>query len=855
MSMKKIFTLLMAVVTALSISALPAAEFGKKADPSGRATKLWEKKVENHKQLAKALQMDGLVRKAMPKTTADVKKAPAAQHVAPVAKADDDSVIELNYDGFAGFTCYADFGEWWIGLECNDYDRPEYGHILQLNWLAPADNPCGTFTVDDMVQDYTYLLTPYSYGAIHFDEVTMTLTSEKVSASLERYVLDAVLVGDDGYTYKVHAVHENIIPKATVETLIMDAVINQGDFDYAIEGKNEDLDLKLVIKNYAGIIGSYNKEMIDLEQTKITYKGVDVAPLSIKAIVDIAEHTEDGSLAYLANIDMLGNDTVQYNILVVSPLPEPTDTIEVTCPDLNVDDSWAVMMGMVDFYASNSEFMLRGGWEAEVAEPGMYDAAVFLDSPIDYSTITSLQAQIEVSLDENENWVIEGTMLGDDNKVYNLHLSWNVPVPTDTVVIEFPTSAKAKFYPHMDNDLMLENETDDYYAAIDVYGVELGGEFTEENTDGYFTSLNVYNAESLTVAEIKNGKLYQVDDTTKIEADFVTFEGVLYQVKLWYVAPTPTETVNLDIKDAEYICDFDYSGVYNLVGYSEDQLTSFVMTMYATSEDDIPGTFINDGLFGKFGEGYYDFDAGNTFVGKWNADMEMYDLYYVQKGQIKVEVDEEKNILVTASVICEDAVQYELTMTSKITRPRLDFDAEDEPVDRVFDAEDNIELVDHTEDYGLIYCAVIDNEMEDMMAIYFVTNQSDADIVIPEGTYPINDTWLEGTVLAGSGVDWDGTVPPSYYAFVQSEGQLALPVYFFVEGTVTVTKTTQGTPRIEINAINSYEVPIHIVYDAAGNGLDNIQVDAANIRKQIINGQLYIIRDGKAYNAMGAQVK
>ena len=131
------------------------------------------------------------------------------------------------------------------------------------------------------------------------------------------------------------------------------------------------------------------------------------------------------------------------------------------------------------------------------------------------------------------------------------------------------------------------------------------------------------------MAEIKDGKLYQVGDTTKIEADYVTFEGILYQVRLWYVAPTPTETVKLNIKDAEMIIDYEYNHAYNLVGYTEDKQNAFVVTVYATSKEDVPGTFVNDGLFGKFGEGQYDFDASNSYVGKYNAEMDSYDLYYI----------------------------------------------------------------------------------------------------------------------------------------------------------------------------------------------------------------------------------
>ena len=60
---------------------------------------------------------------------------------------------------------------------------------------------------------------------------------------------------------------------------------------------------------------------------------------------------------------------------------------------------------------------------------------------------------------------------------------------------------------------------------------------------------------------------------------------------------------------------------------------------------------------------------------------------------------------------------------------------------------------------------------------------------------------------------------------------------------------------MEINALNSYDQPIHIVCDATQTAVENINVNVEGVKKQIIDGQLYIIRDGKAFNAMGTQVK
>ena len=847
--MKKFFTLLMAMVVSASMMALPPVELGKKVDPTGHATKMVEKKMQHKQDVAKVLQLNTLERKAMPKAKHTIQQLPAGMD--KVQKAQKE-VITLTYDGFAAMQYYELDEEWWIGMSCDDMTRYEYGHNLNLEWKAPADNPCGTFTTEDFVYDYTHLTTPFSYGSIHFSEISMTLTHEKVNAHLERYVLKATLIGEDGNTYEVHAVHENIVPKGQVESVILDAALTTSDLDFTLEGQNEDLDIKLVFNN-SDIVGSYGMNMIKWADSKIAYKGVDVSPMNFKATINLATHTENGSLAYVTEVKMMGNDTINYHFVIAAPLPAPTDTIELTAVDLKVDDSSASFFGSIDFYASTNDFAIRGGWQATIIEEGTYKAAIFLDDA-EWNTITSLEAEITISLDKSYNWVIDGTMLGSDNKVYNLHLTWSVPEQTDTVLVAFEHSAKAKYYPHLDNDIQLYNENDLYSASINVAGVELGGDFDEEQIFEYFTYLELKNGTILNVAEKVNGKLYQVGDTTKMEIDYVTFQGILYQVRLWHVASTPTKTINLTIENAEFIQDFDYNGVYNLVGYTEDLQTAVVFTVYATAKEDIPGTFVNDGKFGEFGEGQYDFDASNSYVGKWNADWETYDLYYMEKGQFTVVMDENENITLKASVVCEDAIQYEIDLTSKYEKPHLEFDSEANPLERIYDATATLNINDATADYGLISVQIIDEVVGDITSLYFVASEADAENVIALGTYPINSTGFDGTVLASTGMDWEGNVMPSYYAGYM-EGWLLEPFYFFVSGEVVVYKNEAGELALEINALNSCDIPVHIVYDLASTGIENIGTSVVDAEKQIVDGQLLIIRNGKVYNALGAQVK
>ena len=59
-----------------------------------------------------------------------------------------------------------------------------------------------------------------------------------------------------------------------------------------------------------------------------------------------------------------------------------------------------------------------------------------------------------------------------------------------------------------------------------------------------------------------------------------------------------------------------------------------------------------------------------------------------------------------------------------------------------------------------------------------------------------------------------------------------------------------------IDALNSYDVPVHIVYDATNveTAIENVTVNN-NASKVVEDNQLFIIKDGVKYNVIGSVVK
>ena len=856
--MKKIFTLFMAMVVAVSMSALPINL--KTAAKQGLSKHQTENSIKKQQQLEKMSLVSSTMktRSAVPADQV-VKKAPAKKQGKKVTAAnlDDVEFIELNYSSIAIGPEYNEDSEtWWLGLECPDMTQPEYGTMIQLDWAAPADDFTGTFTTEDFTYDYTWAMTLDCYGFILFDEITMTLSTEK-GEHTETVILDATLIGTDGwnvYAFKVHAEQVKITPSEIVELPMLNATIETTEDGFVLAANEAEVELSLPVQAWE-IIGVYTLDNVNVEASNFVYQGNAITPLKLDLVVRVESVAEVG-YAYASELVILGDDYKQYNMQLVTPLPAPTDTIEIVCSNMQLMPD-----GMqVYFLATNDLYEVSGVWEAEEVVAGTYTNAtsnVFNKETDDY--LTAWGTEIVVSGSEEEGWVLDVEALCPDNKLYKMNIQYYVPVPTDTIVVAFDHSAKARFYPEYGNDLQLFNENEQYYASINIANIDLGGSFTNDDLMAYFSGVEVnVDGEYIAVeyAYAQNGLLSQVGDTTKMYAEFVTFDGKLYEVHLWHAVPTPTEIVEVNYESAEFYNNMDYSGTYSLLAYSPDSVTAMVITLYANSEEEIAGTFVNDGMFGLFGEGQYEFDGANTYYGILNAGFGDYNLTYADKGELTVTVDEEKNITLTGYIIYEDAVQYNITMKSKIQRVHLDYDSQDTPVDRIFTAQDEVTILDLIEDQGAIYFSVQSREYWDAFDFYLIVEEADAETVLPVGEYEISSSGDYNTVLAGQGIDfyW-GVATPGLYAHMSEDGYLLDPMYFFVEGNVVVSKNDNGSLRVEVNALNSYDVPVHVVYDASATAVENINVNVEGIKKQIIDGQLYIIRDGKAFNAMGTQVK
>ena len=530
--------------------------------------------------------------------------------------------------------------------------------------------------------------------------------------------------------------------------------------------------------------------------------------------------------------------------------PAPVDTIDVVCHDLTLNTDFISLFGMAYIFANNEDYNLTGAIFADSIPPGTYTNCVMdLKHIATQKMIPATSVTITLAVDANRNCVITGHMIGEDNICYNLHLSWTPPTATDTVHIAFDKSSSVAYYPDLAHDFMLTNKDENYDISLDIVGVPMGESFTERNLNiAYCMIANRQTHDTISIAAAE-GQVWQSGDTTYLSANVLGFDAVVYDIDLWYAVPEITETQEISIYNATFYNELAKDGYFALVGTNDDKSIEFAISLLGNTEEDVPGTYVNDGLFGGFTGKNYDFihfigGSYSTYIAKWNEERKDYDILSIEKGHATVTLDEDQEVTLVGAFVAENGVEYRITMTSRVDKPRIQDDAMSGAVERLFVDENQLTI--EQEEADKVKLEIMTDG--DLMALWFYVEYIDDEIVIPEGEYTIDDSDDYWSVIKG-----DGSLGKSFYS--THDGEYFTSLYFLVDGTVVVSKKN-GKLHLEMHAVNSYDVPVYIVYDpSAATGVTNTPLPIPNAQKVFRHGQLLIEREGKMYNAQGLQVK
>lgn len=757
-------------------------------------------------------------------------------------------------------------GDWYITLH-ND----RYQFIFDIYGASP-ETPAGTYTKEDLDEWYSWCMFPEANGKTHYYKTCeLTIQEEKLSESLIKFTLDAVMlvtkgIGGEEYGYfKVHAEHTIIRPLVKYDVAILNCVVTPEEDRVRIAGQNDTMDVDLTFFTETGVVGYYSHKIMDTENAKLVHRGVPYEIMDLEGVI-YSSPNKAGGVSYVFMFEALTTDASFYNVAMEAPIV-PTDTVEFTCNNMLIDDSYGMSDATILITASNAYYEIMAGYNANrITSPATYagdQAYMYLTDRKTGKEITSMICTIEVSGNALKGYQVEIEMLGTDHKYYIMHLIYGVE-EARSLDLNFTNSAKSYFYidPLGSKEVQLANYNGEYSVAFDIFQIdqviEMGGDFERINLgmEQTFITHHTKDANGLPediavdFAEV-SGNVFQRNDTTFLTASVLGFDSCRYNISMFYAVPVPTKTVTytfdgLANEEAVEFTNALSGGIFILDGMSEDGLLTAKVNVERIKSGSVEGTFYNDGKFD-----HNDFYAIDTYVREWNPTTNKYDEFSVQKGTMTVTVD---NGILTAvaSFICDNAVQYDLTFKTTFVRERIQFDTEEGKMDYTFPTDAEVIVHDFIDGYGMIQLIIADESYA--VDFYFNADAMDPVISVPAGVYPIDGSFESGTVIACKGILPDGPAQ-SYFCGLDAEGYLdPLQLYCLVDGTVIV-ENINGKLKVEVDAVNSYDVPVVLHYNAAATALEDITTEKVGTQKRLRNGQLLIIRNGQTYTATGALVK
>ena len=178
-----------------------------------------------------------------------------------------------------------------------------------------------------------------------------------------------------------------------------------------------------------------------------------------------------------------------------------------------------------------------------------------------------------------------------------------------------------------------------------------------------------------------------------------------------------------------------------------------------------------------------------------------------------------------------EVVKAELALDAMQKAPAatqgLQYDAEAGELIRYYNETDQIAIDADYLAQGNLYIDIMAGDKSDYLTLLLFVEDTVEGAIIPEGTYPITSTPAYNTALASQGyVAGEGVYPCAYYPLVEEGGTLYLttPMYFMQSGNIVV-EHVNGNPKITINAANSNNVPMTIVYEVGGKS-EKVEVKA-----------------------------
>lgn len=782
--------------------------------------------------------------------------------------------------------------KWGLGAWSGNYR-------FDLTWIS--ETLTGVFDKEDLAPGiFSNYIWQYDEGAnkvltkYTFEEIELVVAYESLSGLIQQLNIDAKIKavdkqGNVAY-FTIHADREDVFARDTVQFEVPNADVYEilmEDSAFVMQGKTADgtkVSVSLLTTTFPGkryYFAYFNRPKTFVE----FYENGDT--VRYEAIKDDQGLAADVDTAYAKQVgkvfdleaQFLAADTVLYQVKMHYELPTPTDTVVIDINNMLLDDSNAADGGgyYIDGYNDEYAVELLTAKASDTVESPNMNASI--KNLVDANKQSLIELWGKVAFTKvNDSTHVDAEVIANDHVLYQIHMCSRVDSIQDTIVVNMP--GHCVVITDQSGGWQFYQETEDLVAATGFYAptIHKDGDFSARAYDiiQEATRLHVRKAGGEMIQE----RLADVEcavrpnktqDTIHFTTWMTTYVGKMYEIHMNYYIPQAKDTVDVTINNCVFADGRSTNNSWSLYGMSKiDETNTKYFVMLTPRGDTLAGRWVMDGMFYKF-----DFDHNfQQFV------------IIEEKGEQTIQTPEDfvdgwlechianDTIFAEGEMLATNDICYRLHLAVDL-RYRLQYDCDDknQNLEYTYTEEDKCYVSDVAhESNKMLYW--VGNSLHQgvkealLTQIVFFSNEKDPQITIPAGIYPINWSQESGTVLASVGVTPAGA-NPSLAAFFDSTmvkngvvKDLIQPLYFFFTGQVEVKKLDDGKKlSIEVNALNSYDVPIHIYYEGVPvtesvTAIEHVENNTTTpTTKYIKDGVLYIRRGEKIYTITGAQIR
>lgn len=412
-----------------------------------------------------------------------------------------------------------------------------------------------------------------------------------------------------------------------------------------------------------------------------------------------------------------------------------------------------------------------------------------------------------------------GSALDSAGNTYNFRYDVLPYIPTgDTIEVTFSQSMKMEH----STDWYFTGTEGDYYLLLTLFndGDSPVGHYTEENIDIDFSyidkSLGGGNFELIYFHHAEIDVTEAADDTLRIEAMIAAMDTNVYHFQAFYSAPKPKVKKTITATDLYINTDYLYGLVGAIRVEASDEEQTVVFAFSPMSQDlNIYDT--------------YQINSQSPNIGYVTAFADPDTQNEVYEGTITI-AKTENGATVTGKILCYDDTEYTIDLSHFVPEKTREADLTIDGMQLQLSTQGAWRLSGYSDDMSA-YVSVVLNNWEIEGEYSYVEMSRDF-------TYVVTD------------ITWDGGDVDAYTYFDLLDADLKAEIEL-PDSIVTVT----GTLLVQ----NKTDIPLFNVHlsnkPSEQQALPEVPFTPAAATKRIENGMIVIEKNGKLYNAVGAELR